>query len=95
MFVVILKYQKPIETVMNYLDVHIDFLNKYYKLNKFICSGRQNPRTGGIIICNAKNKEEVNSIINEDPFYINDIAGYEIIEFIATNYAEGFKEFIG
>ncbi|BCZ48840.1 hypothetical protein psyc5s11_49070 [Clostridium gelidum] len=94
MFIVILKYEKPIETVMNYLEEHINFLEKYYALDKFICSGRQEPRTGGIILCNAKDKTEVNSIIKEDPFYKNNIAKYEIIEFIPTNYADGFKEFI-
>lgn len=94
MFIVILKYEKPIETVMEYLDEHIVFLDRYYADNKFICSGRQEPRTGGIILCNAKDKTEVNSIIKEDPFYINNIAKYEIIEFITTNFADGFKEFI-
>lgn len=94
MFIVILKYEKPIETVMEYLDEHIVFLDRYYADNKFICSGRQEPRTGGIILCNAKDKTEINSIIKEDPFYINNIAKYEIIEFIPTNYADGFKEFI-
>lgn len=94
MFLVILKYQKPIQVVMDYLGEHIKFLEKYYALNKFICSGRQEPRTGGIILCNAKDKKEVNTIIQEDPFNINNIAKYEIIEFIPTNYADGFKQFI-
>ncbi len=79
---------------MRYLDDHNVFLRKYYDLNKFICSGRQEPRVGGIILCNGKNKEEINSIIKEDPFYKNNIAKYEIIEFIPTKYAENFREFI-
>lgn len=94
MFIVILKYEKSIETVMKYLEEHNAFLDKYYTANKFICSGKQEPRIGGIILCNAKDKKEVNSIIKEDPFYINEIAKYEIIEFIPTKYADGFKEFI-
>ena len=94
MFIVILKYEKSIETVMRYLDEHITFLEKYYNINKFICSGRQEPRTGGIILCNGKDKTEVNSIIKEDPFYKNNIAKYEIIEFIPTKYADGFEEFV-
>ena len=94
MFIVILKYEKSIETVMKYLEEHNAFLDKYYTDNKFICSGRQEPRTGGIILCNAKDKKEVNSIIKEDPFYINEIAKYEIIEFIPTKYANDFKEYI-
>lgn len=94
MFIIILKYEKSIESVEKYLKEHVMFLEKYYALNKFICSGRQEPRTGGIILCNAKDKDEVNSIIKEDHFYINQVAKYEIIEFIPTKYADGFKEFI-
>jgi len=93
MFIVILKYEKPIETVMRYIDEHIIFLEKYYALDKFICSGRQEPRMGGIILCNGKDKSEINSIIEEDPFYKNNIAKYEVIEFTPTKYANGFKEF--
>jgi uncharacterized protein YciI len=95
MFIIILKYEKPIETVMIHLDAHIKFLEKYYAIDKFICSGRQEPRTGGIILCNAEDKTEVDSIIREDPFYKNSIAKYEIIEFVPTHCAEGFKKFIG
>ena len=38
--------------------------------------------------------EEVKTIISEDPFYINKIAEYEIIEFTPTKYSEGFERFI-
>lgn len=95
MFIITLKYEKSIESVEKYLEEHVIFLEKYYALNKFICSGRQEPRIGGIILCNAKDKEEVNFIIKEDPFYINQVAKYEIIEFIPTKYADGLKELIG
>ncbi len=94
MFLVILKYEKSINEVMRYLDDHMVFLEKYYELNKFICSGRQEPRTGGIILCNGNNKEEISSIIKEDPFYINNIAKYEIIEFIPSKFAKGFNKFV-
>lgn len=94
MFIIILKYENSIESVEKYLEEHVMFLEKYYYLNKFICSGRQEPRTGGIILCNAKDKDEVNSIIEEDPFYINQVAKYELIEFIPTKYADTFKKII-
>jgi len=94
MFIISLKYEKLIKSIERHLEEHIVFLEKYYAINKFICSGRQEPRTGGIILCNAKDKEEVNRIIKEDPFYINQVAKYEIIEFIPSKYADGFKEFI-
>lgn len=94
MFVLILKYVKSIEDVEKHLKSHINYLEKYYSLQKFICSGRQNPRIGGVIICNANDKKEVESIIKEDPFYINEIATYEIIEFLPTKYAKEFEYFV-
>ena len=52
MFIVSLNYKKEISEVEKYLKEHVDFLDKYYLLGKFICSGRKNPRTGGIILVN-------------------------------------------
>ncbi|MEQ8156431.1 MAG: YciI family protein [Clostridiaceae bacterium] len=94
MFVLNLTYIKPINDVEKKLPLHISFLDKYYTNEKFICSGRKNPRTGGIILCNAENIDEVNTIINEDPFYQEKVANYEIIEFLPTKYAANFKYFI-
>lgn len=94
MFILNLTYIKSINEVEKYLPAHISFLDKYYSSEKFICSGRKKPRTGGIILCNAENINEVNAILNEDPFYKEKIASYEIIEFIPTKYASNFKSFI-
>lgn len=81
MFIVSLTYKKPIEVVEEYLDEHVEFLKKNYELENFLASGRKIPRTGGVIIAKAKNKEELTNILKEDPFYINEVSDYEIIEF--------------
>jgi len=94
MFVLSLMYVKPIQEIEKCLEEHIKFLDKYYTLGNFICSGRKNPRVGGVIICRAKDKMEVEKIIQEDPFYKKELAEYEIIEFLPTKYAEGFESFI-
>ena len=94
MFIVSLNYLKSIDEVEKYLEEHVKFLEKYYEMRKFICSGRKNPRTGGIILLNAENLSEVEKIFSEDPFSIYKIAEYEIIEFLPTKYNEKFKEFV-
>lgn len=83
MVIVNITYTVELNKIEEKLDAHIEFLNKYYTNNKFICSGRKNPRVGGIILCNT-DKEEANKIIQEDPFYINKLGDYEIIEFEAS-----------
>ncbi|MHB9141661.1 MAG: YciI family protein [Paludibacter sp.] len=94
MYLIILTYTQGLEKIDEHLVEHRTFLDKYCSRDKFICSGAQNPRTGGIILCNADSKAEVESIIREDPFHIYDAASYEIIEFSPTKYANAFKVFI-
>jgi uncharacterized protein YciI len=94
MFLIILKYTQGLEKVDAHVAAHRVYLDKYYALDKFICSGAQNPREGGVILCNADSKEEVKQITEEDPFCINQVAEYDIIEFTPSKYATEFRPFI-
>lgn len=94
MFLVILTYKKAIKDIEKALPDHAIFLDKYYDNKKFIFSGRLNPRTGGIILVNSNNKEEVTTIIQQDPFNKNELADYGILEFIPTKYDERFGQFL-
>ncbi|MCO6550220.1 MAG: hypothetical protein J6580_06020 [Gilliamella sp.] len=94
MYIGTLTYVKPITEVEKYLSQHIDYLEDYYRTGHFIASGPKVPRTGGVIICRAENKEQALAILQKDPFYIHHIAQYEIIEFVPSKYTDGFEEFI-
>ncbi|MGG4521179.1 YciI family protein [Aneurinibacillus migulanus] len=94
LFLVVLRYIEPLEKVETYLEEHVTFLNKYYEKSKFIFSGRRKPRIGGVILANVNTEEEIQTIIKEDPFFINKIAEYELIEFTPTKYDENFKVFV-
>ncbi|MFT8929904.1 MAG: YciI family protein [Sporolactobacillus sp.] len=93
MFVANLTYRKPLAEVEKYLEKHLEFLENHYQTGHFICSGRKNPRTGGVILIRARNEAELKQIIAEDPFYANQIADYELIEFYPTKYAADFEPF--
>lgn len=94
MFIVNLTYIKPLDEVEKFLEKHIDFLNHYYTKGHFIASGRKNPRTGSIILAKANNKKLIQEIITQDPFYQNEIAQYDIIEFEASRYCPEFETII-
>lgn len=94
MFIVSLSYKKDLSEVDKFLEPHINFLDKYYSENKFIFSGAKNPRTGGIIAVRNVNRDELHKIIEQDPFYQNGIADFEITEIIPTKYDEAFSVFI-
>lgn len=92
MFVLILTYKAPIEKVLELLDAHRCYLDKYYATGNFLASGPQVPREGGIILCRAESRAEVENMIKEDPF--NAVADYQIIEFEANKAVKKFQELL-
>jgi uncharacterized protein YciI len=98
MFVVILTYKKSLEEVNQYLDDHKTFLDQGYANNFFVVSGPKSSenglKTGGIIISQLKNRAKLEAILKEDPFYVFEVANYEIIEFNPTKYHSFFAPLI-
>ena len=86
MFIAILTYKKPLEEVDRHLQAHRDYLAEHYAAGDFIASGPQTPRIGGVIMITADNRAAVDSIITQDPFKINGIADYQIVEFTPTMF---------
>ena len=76
-----LTYKKPLSEVDRFLAAHREYLAMHYTAGDFIASGPQTPRVGGVIIIKADNRATVDAIIAKDPFNINGIADYQIVEF--------------
>lgn len=94
MFLITITYLQPIEVVDQHLAAHRDFLEEGYQKNYFIVSGPKNPRTGGLILSQLKDREQLMSIIQQDPFYIHKIADYEVTEFSPVKFHKHFAHFI-
>lgn len=88
MFIAILTYKKPLGEVDKYLQAHREYLAKHYAAGDFIASGPQTPRVGGVIMMKANSREAVEDIIAEDPFHINGIADYQVVEFTPTMFSD-------
>ncbi|MBM3857318.1 MAG: hypothetical protein FJ390_05065 [Verrucomicrobia bacterium] len=86
MFVVLLSYKKPLEEIEKYLAEHRAFLDQGYATDFFLLSGPMNPRTGGVIISQLASREQLESILKQDPFSVHGLADYKIIEFQAVKY---------
>ena len=93
MFIIRLKYVKPLDEVDRFVGEHRAFLEQHYASGCFLLSGRLHPRTGGIILASAVTQDEVASIVARDPFYREGLAEYEIIEFIPTMTAPELSKF--
>jgi uncharacterized protein YciI len=93
MFVIILNYIKSLEEIDKYIPSHIEFLDEQYKKGLFFASGAKIPRTGGVILASGNDKESLHKILEQDPFYIANVAQYEVIEFNPSKMHESFGRF--
>ena len=95
MFIAILTYKKPLSEVDRFLAAHREYLARHYAAGDFIASGPQIPRVGGVIMMKTDSRVAVDAIIAEDPFHINGIASYQIVEFTPTMFAnDSLKSFL-
>jgi uncharacterized protein YciI len=94
MIIIQLTYIAPISEVDKYLQAHREFLDYYYKQGLLLVSGPMTPRTGGIIIAASNDKAYLESIFQQDPYYLAEIAEYHFIGFTPVKYRDELKELI-
>ena len=88
MFVIELNYKADLKDIDAHMTAHVRFLKKYYASRTFLVSGRKIPRDGGIILAVGKSKQEIETLIKEDPFHQHGLADFRVIEFRASQRAE-------
>ena len=88
MFVIELIYKAPLTAIDANMADHVAFLNACYAAGHFLVSGRKIPRDGGIIVAVGESRQQIEAIVQEDPFYAHGLADFRIIEFRASQRAE-------
>lgn len=86
MFIVDLTYEEPVEKVEALLDEHIAWLQRHYATGDFVASGRKVPRTGGVIFTKTLPRDDLDRILQQDPFTA--VANYCVTEFIPSMTSE-------
>ncbi len=84
LFIVILSYKVDLDEIDKHRDAHMSFLAPYYEDGTFLLSGPRVPREGGVILAKTASKQELQEILEQDPFAMNDLAHYDIYEFSPT-----------
>src|SRR5215813_849323 len=92
MFVIELTYKADLSDIDAHMKAHVRFLNKYYAAGNFLVSGRKIPREGGIILAVGKSRDEIEAIIQQDPFVTHGLAEARVIEFRASQKADDIQE---
>lgn len=94
MFVILVRYIKEIQEVDTHLVAHRDYLESGYQKGYLMASGPQNPRTGGVLLSQLKDRDVLDTFLAQDPFYKHGIGEYQVIEFTPVKYHEDLNSFI-
>ena len=94
MFVIELTYKVDLATIDSHMKAHVAFLNKYYASGNFLVSGRKIPRDGGVILAVGESKQQIQAIIEQDPFHRHGLADFRIIEFRASQRAKELEKLV-
>ncbi|MFJ5862066.1 YciI family protein [Pseudarthrobacter sp. NPDC092439] len=93
MYVVSLTYRVPQDIVDFHNDAHIAWLQQAFDDGVFIAAGRKIPRTGGLLLSQA-DRAVLDAALARDPFYVNGVAEFEVMEFHAGRVAPGFENLL-
>jgi uncharacterized protein YciI len=91
MFVIELIYKAPLAAIDANMADHVAFLNTWYASGHFLVSGRKIPREGGIIIAVGDSRQQIETIVRQDPFCARGLAEFRIVEFRASQRAEDIQ----
>ena len=92
MFIIELVYKVPLEQIDAQMGAHVRFLKKHYAAGHFLVSGRKIPREGGIIVAVGKSRQEIEGILQQDPFVAKGLAEVRVIEFRASQKADDIQD---
>jgi uncharacterized protein YciI len=91
MFIIELTYKAPLSDIDASMPAHMKFLKKHYAAGRFVASGRQVPRVGGIILAIGGRREEIEAIAAEDPFCARGLAQFRVTEFRVSQRADDIQ----
>lgn len=93
MYVVSLTYKVPEDIVEFHLAGHVEWLKNAFDEGVFVAAGRKVPRTGGLLLSRA-DRQTLDGSLAKDPFYVNGVADFEVMEFAANRVAPGFENLL-
>ncbi len=93
MFVLISRFQRPLEEVNRSVAPHSVWVQQQYESGRFLVSGRREPPIGGIIVARATSEQELREVLTTDPLQQMGLAQYEIFAFEATDFPKRSSAF--
>jgi uncharacterized protein YciI len=93
-YVVTLTYKVSLPEADKFFSAHIEYIEHYHAKGIYLISGRREPRSGGVLIAANCSRQDIEAIVAADPYNLNHIADFSIIDFIPTRFDPCFSKFM-
>lgn len=88
MYIALLTYTAP-ETEVDYaLPDHSDWVRKQFTKGLFLVCGKGNGSADHVILVRSVLRGKLDAVLASDPFVVQRLARYDVIEFTATRTAQ-------
>ncbi|WDE11844.1 YciI family protein [Thalassomonas haliotis] len=94
MFLINMTFVKELSEVDLFTADHRDYMAKQYETGKMLFGGRKVPREGGIIVSKHDSLHDLMQVMENDPFIINKVATFDVVEFEPVMRAEQLQGLI-
>jgi len=91
MFVVLLKFSANKAKAGQFMDGHNAWLGQGFANGVFLLAGSIKPGLGGAILAHGVAAEELQQLVNADPFVVEDVVRAEILEIAPSKADERLK----
>lgn len=95
MFLVLTRYVRPMPEIEARTAEHRAWLDEQIAAGVLILAGPRVPRTGGVLISSAsQTRASLEDILKQDPFSLEGLADFEIIEFAGGKFAPALADLV-
>jgi uncharacterized protein YciI len=94
MYILFINFTKSLQDAQPVFPAHLEFIDAHIKTGKFILSGGLTGKPAGVVLANVNNGDELKTLLAEDPFVLEQVAEYELIEFTPSRYHESLAPLI-
>lgn len=95
MFVVLIRYIRPKEAVLEHLAEHQAFLRDAYSRGVLVASGRGADEDPGVMVGYGLSRAEVRQLVEQDAFHRHGVAEFEIVQFHASRVCDELGTLVG
>ena len=81
-YIVEITYRVPLSRIEQTVKAHRAYLQTGCDRGLLLACGPQNPRQGGILIARTAERSELEAFIAQDPYRLEELADYRLIEFL-------------